>query len=248
MEGKIYQAIINVMGDLGAIGKEKKNTQQGFMYRGVDDVMNALQPLFKKYGIFIVPEVLEHTREERTTKSGGNLIYSIMKIRHHFMAEDGSEVVSTTIGEGMDSADKSSNKAMAIAFKYACFQVFCIPTEEMPDPDANTPPDSSANGSPSTTDSKPPKKTAKKDDEPAPFKRLTRDEMLRVYGESHVEEMIVYFEGKFGVEMANWDEEYTELARAKLAERKAKREAEAKRKAGMERIDDRDIPFPIGDR
>lgn len=36
----------------------------------------------------------------------------------------------------MDSGDKATNKAMAIAFKYACFQVFCIPTEEMKDPDA----------------------------------------------------------------------------------------------------------------
>ena len=40
---------------------------------------------------------------------------------------------------GMDSGDKATNKAMAIAFKYACFQVFCIPTEEMIDPDAESP-------------------------------------------------------------------------------------------------------------
>ena len=36
----------------------------------------------------------------------------------------------------MDSGDKATNKAMSIAFKYACFQTFCIPTEEMVDPDA----------------------------------------------------------------------------------------------------------------
>ena len=49
-------------------------------------------------------------------------------------------------GEGMDSGDKSSNKAMSVAFKYACFQVFCIPTEEMKDPDADTPPESVKTG------------------------------------------------------------------------------------------------------
>ena len=38
----------------------------------------------------------------------------------------------------MDSGDKATNKAMSIAYKYACFQVFCIPTEEMKDPDAET--------------------------------------------------------------------------------------------------------------
>lgn len=39
----------------------------------------------------------------------------------------------------MDSGDKSSNKAMSVAFKYACFQALCIPTEEMKDPDGETP-------------------------------------------------------------------------------------------------------------
>ena len=39
----------------------------------------------------------------------------------------------------MDSGDKATNKAMAAAFKYALFQTFCIPTEEMKDADAETP-------------------------------------------------------------------------------------------------------------
>ena len=71
----IYEAICNVMSEIGAIEKSKKNQQQGFMYRGVDYVMNALQPLLVKYKVFIVPEVLEQTREERTTKNGNTVIY-----------------------------------------------------------------------------------------------------------------------------------------------------------------------------
>ena len=39
----------------------------------------------------------------------------------------------------MDRSDKSTNKAMSAAFKYACFQTFCIPTEEMRDADAESP-------------------------------------------------------------------------------------------------------------
>jgi hypothetical protein len=132
----IYGAIIGVMGDIGAIGKEKKNSQQGFMYRGVDDVMNALQPLLVKHKVFIVPNIIRQAREERQTKQGGNLIYSVCDIEYTFYAEDGSSIKCTVTGEGMDSGDKATNKAMAIAFKYACFQVFCIPTEEMKDPDS----------------------------------------------------------------------------------------------------------------
>lgn len=123
------------MYELGHIGKDKRNQQQGFMFRGIDQVMNTLKPLLAKNGIFIIPEVVESTREERTTAKGCTLIYTVMKVRHHFTATDGSEVVSTTIGEAMDTADKSANKAMAIAFKYACFQVFCIPTEEVAEDD-----------------------------------------------------------------------------------------------------------------
>lgn len=129
------------MSEVPAIGKEKTNLQQKFKYRGIDDVMNALQPLLAKYKVFIAPEVLEQTREERDTKNDGTLIYSICKIKYTFYAEDGSSIVATTIGEGMDSGDKATNKAMAIAMKYALFQVFCIPTEEMKDPDAETPPE-----------------------------------------------------------------------------------------------------------
>lgn len=146
-EAKIYQAITQIMGEINAVGKNKKNQQQGFMYRGIDDVMNAINPALTKYHVFIVPEILEQTREERTTNKGAVLIYSICKIRFRFYAEDGSYIDAVTIGEGMDSGDKATNKAMAIAFKYACFQVFCIPTEEMKGPDAETPPPSEkANG------------------------------------------------------------------------------------------------------
>jgi hypothetical protein len=131
----IFESISKVMGDIGAIGKTSKNTTQGFMFRGIDAVMNAINPALVNYKLFIVPEVLEQTREERQTTKGGTLIYSIVKVKYTFYAEDGTSITATVIGEGMDSGDKATNKAMSIAFKYACFQVFCIPTEEMVDPD-----------------------------------------------------------------------------------------------------------------
>lgn len=141
----IYEAISKTMKDIGAVGKDSVNQQQKFRYRGVDAVMNALNPAMVKNGIFVVPEVIEQTREERQTKTGGNLIYSICKVKYTFFAKDGSFVEAVVIGEGMDSGDKATNKAMSIAFKYACFQVFCIPTEEMQDPDSETPPDTKPN-------------------------------------------------------------------------------------------------------
>lgn len=138
---KIHAAIAAIMAEIGAVKKESYNQGQRFYFRGIDQVMNELHPLLAKHGVAIVPEVLNYHREERKTANGGNLIYSVLTIRYHFTADDGSEVCATVIGEGMDSGDKASNKAMAVAFKYACFQVFCIPTEEIDkaDPDSYTP-------------------------------------------------------------------------------------------------------------
>lgn len=132
----IYQTINAIMNEIEPIGKDSVNKQQGFKYRGVDAVMNALQPLFSKHKLFCVPEVVSSIREDRTSSKGSALIYSIIRVKYRFYAEDGSFIETTVEGEGMDSGDKATNKALAIAFKYACFQLFCIPTEEVsPDPD-----------------------------------------------------------------------------------------------------------------
>ena len=141
----IYQAITNAMGEISPIAKRKRNKEQGFQYRGVDDVMNELSPVLVKHKIFIYPEVINVQRQERTTNKGGTLLYSVLTVKYHFAHEDGSELSCVVIGEGMDSGDKASNKAMAVAFKYACLQMFCIPTDDMDDPDKNTPPPSIGN-------------------------------------------------------------------------------------------------------
>ena len=132
----IFGLIGQAIREIGAVGKDSKNAQQGFMYRGIDAVMNALNPVMGKLGLFLCPEVLEQTREERQGRNGGTLLYSILKMRYTLYAPDGSNVSCVVIGEGMDSGDKASNKAMSVAMKYAAFQLFCIPTEEMVDPDA----------------------------------------------------------------------------------------------------------------
>jgi predicted component of type VI protein secretion system len=142
MSNAIYKAITDAMADISPIAKEKRNKEQGFQYRGIDDVMNELSPILSKHKIFIYPEVVEKQRQERQTKSGSTLLYSILTIKYHFATDDGSEVCTTVVGEGMDSGDKASNKAMAVAFKYACLQMFCIPTDDMKDPDVETPPPS----------------------------------------------------------------------------------------------------------
>ncbi len=111
------------------------------MYRGIDDIMNELHTLFGKYKVFLVPEVVDYNVSEKVTQKGAIMYYTRTKVKFHFIAEDGSEVVSTNVGEAMDSADKSMNKTMSCALKYALMQVFMIPTKDIADADAVTPPD-----------------------------------------------------------------------------------------------------------
>lgn len=196
MDGKIYEVISAVMEDCGAVGKDSMNPQQHYKYRGIDAVMNALNPAMRKHKLFVAPEVLEQTREERQTSKGGLLIYSIVKVKYTFWTTDGSSVSATVIGEGMDSGDKATNKAMSAAFKYALFQVFCIPTEEMKDSEIDSP-------------------------EPVAEKTITEKEATILSGmlkQNQIEYFLQYFHKKSMTELTAG--EYTQIIRALQAKEK----------------------------
>ena len=137
MSGTIYEAIPAILADIDAIGKNRKNQQQGFNFRGIDDVMNTLHPLLAKHKVFPTCEFSEVTRTERETAKGGTLFAVTMKGKYTLHACDGSSVSTEAIGEAMDSGDKATNKAMSACYKYAMFQLLCIPTEAV-DPDEET--------------------------------------------------------------------------------------------------------------
>lgn len=140
MEEKlIYQKIANILKETKAITKSEKNQQQGFKFRGIDNVMNELHELFAKNDVFILQEVQGFTTENRPTKSGGTNTFTRATIRFCYMTTDGSHVDTVNVGEAMDSGDKGMNKAMSIALKYSLLQMFLIPTEEQKDPDSATP-------------------------------------------------------------------------------------------------------------
>lgn len=135
---QIYEAIPKVAKAIGSIGKDRQNQQQGFRFRGIDDVYNACHGPMVEHGVFCTTEVSDLVREERQTAKGGVLFYTMLKLKVTFWAGDGSSVSTTTAGEAMDSGDKATNKAMSAALKYAFFQTFVIPVEDMDDADKTT--------------------------------------------------------------------------------------------------------------
>jgi hypothetical protein len=138
----VYAAIVAVADEIGQAGiaKDRNNQQQGFKFRGVDDVMNTFSPLLVKHRLFVIPTVEERVITERVSAKGNPLFFTHVKVRFRVIcAVDGSYIEGAMFGEGMDSADKSSNKAVAVAYKYFFFQTFCVPTEGMgEDPDGTT--------------------------------------------------------------------------------------------------------------
>lgn len=138
--GKIFSLIPKIMSEIGVVGKDRTNSQgSGYKFRGIDDMYNAIHGPLSKYGVFFCPTLLEHRQEERQSKAGGLLIYTIVKVEYKVFADDGSYVTIVAPGEAMDSGDKSTNKAMSGALKYAMLQLFCIPTEEPKDSENETP-------------------------------------------------------------------------------------------------------------
>ena len=137
----VYAAINAVQRSLAAtgIGKDRRNELQGYKFRGIDDVYNAVSRLLADNGLCIMPRCTERAVVERTNAKGTALFYVTVRMEFDFVAAaDGSTHTVVTYGEAMDSGDKATNKAMSAAYKYALMQTFAIPTEGDNDADATT--------------------------------------------------------------------------------------------------------------
>lgn len=134
----IYAALSAVMEDVGAVKKGDRNSKQGYNFRGVDAVVQAVYPALVKHKVSVLPTVqmFEHGSVEvgqnRTPMGHARVI-----VQYTFTASDGSSVSCSAAGEAMDSGDKATPKAMSIALRTALLQALMLPTDD-PEPDAQT--------------------------------------------------------------------------------------------------------------
>ena len=135
----IYQALIAAQAAIKNVGKNGTNKFDGYAYRGIDDVMDAVHKAFVEAGVVAIPEVINKEQVERTSRKGDAMIHTTLTVKYTFFAADGTSISATVQGEGMDRGDKSINKAMSGAYKYAMFQVLAIPTSEMIDSETESP-------------------------------------------------------------------------------------------------------------
>lgn len=104
-----------------------------YKYRGIDDVYNLISPLLARHGITLGVNCI--SKETTSAVVKGSIMYSTtVKVEYSFISKaDGSKHTVTMFGDANDYGDKSSAKALSMAFKYACFQVLCIPVCDDPD-------------------------------------------------------------------------------------------------------------------
>ena len=122
------------MEDVGAVGKDDRNAQQGFNFRGVDAVVKAVAPALRKHGVTVMPTVLEKSTAESTTRNGGSMETVYLTVQYTLYGPAGDSVTGIVAAQANDTADKATAKAMSVAYRTFWLQALCIPTDE-PDPE-----------------------------------------------------------------------------------------------------------------
>lgn len=135
---EIVQALVATAQAVGAVRKGEKNTHQGFNFRGIDTVVNAVSPALLANGVVVLPRLLSSDYETVRVGSKETLMgHARVTVEYAFYACDGSSISAIVAAEAMDSGDKATAKAMSVAFRTALLQALCLPTDET-DPDADT--------------------------------------------------------------------------------------------------------------
>lgn len=130
----VYGAFAAAMTEVERIAKLGENKHQRFNFRGIDDTMNAVGPVFRKHGLFIIPEVVDKQVDHAATNAGKRMTTVHLQVRYTIAHKDGSSFAGTAPGEANDTSDKSTAKAMSVALRTFLLQSMLIPTGD-PDPD-----------------------------------------------------------------------------------------------------------------
>jgi hypothetical protein len=133
----VVEALSAVMEDVQAVGKKDRNTQQGYIFRGVDAVVNAVGPALRKHRVIAMPHSSAAHYRDVLTNTGKPSRECTVTVTYRFYGPAGDYLECTVPGESMDFGDKGAPKAMSVAYRIALLQALCIPTDE-PEPDAQS--------------------------------------------------------------------------------------------------------------
>ena len=124
----IYQKIQAVMQDIQYLAKDDQVAFGTTKYKAISEekVTTTVRASMIKNGLVMYPETQEITKEGQITTV--NVTYRMINVD-----EPNEQIQIASSGQGSDTQDKGSGKAMTYAFKYALLRTFMIPTGEDPD-------------------------------------------------------------------------------------------------------------------
>lgn len=137
MTENIYAIMSAAMEEVQAVRKEGFNDQQRYNFRGIDQVVNAVGPIFRKHKIIPVPHHCSANYRDVLTSTGKPSREVTVEATYRFYGPAGDFIEAVVPGESMDSGDKGTPKAMSVAYRIVLLQMLCIPTDE-PDPDSQS--------------------------------------------------------------------------------------------------------------
>lgn len=133
----IVQALAAASDDVRSVRKDSKNEAQRFNFRGIDAVMNACGPAFRRHGIICVPQTDDVVFEPMQLASGKTATRVVVKVSYVFYGPAGDSITAVVYGESFDMGDKALAKAYSVAYRTCLLQTLTIPTDD-PDPDHDT--------------------------------------------------------------------------------------------------------------
>lgn len=138
----IYEKMLAITAELKTVEKKLNIGEGKFAYKAVGelDVLNAVKPLEEKYKVFSFPIAREIIKDDPLEDSKKNvLIFMRLKTTYRFInVENPNEYIDvTSYGDGVDSRDKATGKAMTYSDKYALMKAYKISTGDDPDQEAS---------------------------------------------------------------------------------------------------------------
>lgn len=150
-ELNIYQKLLKITDELKTVEKNlnvQVTKQSSYKAVGERDVLDAVKPLEAKYGVYsyaydrniVDSGVLTSTRKYNNEEVEVKQLYLRLEVTYRFINVDNpTEYVDIkTYGDGIDTGDKATGKAMTYADKYALLKAYKISTGEDPDQEAST--------------------------------------------------------------------------------------------------------------
>jgi hypothetical protein len=135
----LVRKLAQVMGAVDRIPKRGYNDHFKYKFVTESDVVDKIRQELAARQVVLVPSMTKSTRiDVGKTGSGAMKTLTVLEMTFTFMdGESNERIVCHWEGNGLDTEDKGTAKAMTSAEKYFCLRFFMIPTGD--DPDAGKP-------------------------------------------------------------------------------------------------------------